>query len=75
MTLATRKLIGILALLAFLAAYGLAAMMAAIVLQASASKLVELAYYVAAGLLWVAPAGLIVRWMHRPPAPRDQSRR
>jgi len=62
----TRKFIGTIALLLFLAVYALAAMMAAIVLQVSASKAVELAYYVIAGLLWVIPAGLLIKWMQHP---------
>jgi uncharacterized protein DUF2842 len=63
-----RKFIGAIALLLFLALYALAAMMTAIVLQVSASKTVELAYYVIAGLLWVIPAGLLIKWMQRPEA-------
>jgi hypothetical protein len=62
----TRKLIGTIALLLFLILYTLAAMMTAIVLQVGASKAVELAYYVIAGLLWVIPAGLLIKWMQRP---------
>jgi peptidoglycan/LPS O-acetylase OafA/YrhL len=65
-TPSTRKLVGTIALLLFLAVYALAAMMAAIVLQVSASKTVEVAYYAVAGLLWVLPAGLLVTWMQRP---------
>jgi hypothetical protein len=63
-----RKFIGAIALLLFLAVYALAAMMTAIVLQVGASKTVELAYYVIAGLLWVIPAGLLIKWMQRPEA-------
>lgn len=66
MTLRTRKLVGAIALLVFLAVYALAAMMVAVVLQVSASKLVELIYYPVAGLLWVLPAMWLVRWMQRP---------
>jgi hypothetical protein len=68
MTLRTRKLVGAIALLVFLALYALAAMMVAIVLQVSASKLVELIYYPVAGLLWVLPAMWLVKWMQRPDA-------
>ena len=53
-------------LLIFLTVYALLAMVAAIVLQVNASKLVELLYYVVAGLLWVIPAAFIIRWMERP---------
>ncbi len=69
MTQRTRKLVGAVVLLIFLAAYALAAMAAAIVLQVNASKTVELAYYVVAGLLWVLPAGWLITWMQREDAP------
>jgi hypothetical protein len=68
MTLRTRKLVGAIALLVFLAVYALAAMMAAIVLQVSASKIVELIYYPVAGLAWLPPAMWLVKWMQRPDA-------
>lgn len=66
MTQRNRKLAGAILLVLFLTVYALLAMVAAVVLQVNASKLVELAYYVIAGLLWVLPAGLIIRWMERP---------
>lgn len=66
MTVRTRKLVGAIALLVFLAVYALAAMMVAVVLQVSASKFAELVYYPVAGLLWVLPAMWLVRWMQRP---------
>lgn len=68
MTLRTRKLVGAIALLVFLAIYALAAMMVAVVLQVNASKVVELIYYPVAGLLWVLPAMWLVKWMQRPDA-------
>lgn len=61
-----RKLVGTIILFVFLAAYSLLAMFVAIALQVNASKWVELAYYIIAGLAWVLPAGLIVQWMARP---------
>lgn len=66
MTMRTRKLVGTLLLLAFLIVYALAAMMVAIVLQVNGSKLAEVVYYVVAGLLWVLPAGWLIKWMQRP---------
>ncbi|MBN8912834.1 MAG: DUF2842 domain-containing protein [Rhizobiales bacterium] len=66
MPLRTRKFVGAIALLAFLAVYALAAMMVAVVLQVSASKLAEIVYYPLAGLLWLPPAMWLVRWMQRP---------
>jgi hypothetical protein len=68
MTLRTRKLVGAIALLIFLALYALAAMMVAIALQVNASNLAELIYYPVAGLLWVLPAMWLVKWMQRPDA-------
>lgn len=68
MTQRTRKFIGAVALLVFVAVYALAAMMTAIALQVTASKTVELIYYVVAGLAWVVPAGAIISWMQRPDA-------
>ena len=68
MTIRTRKFVGAIALILFLAIYALAAMMAAIVLQVSESKVVELIYYPVAGLLWVPPAMWLVKWMQRPDA-------
>jgi hypothetical protein len=66
LTIRTRKLIGTVALLAFLCAYALAAMLAAVVLQVRESRLIEFLFYMVAGLAWVLPAGLLIRWMHRP---------
>jgi len=69
MTIRTRKLIGTFLLLALVLVYSLLAMAAAIVLQVSGSKLLEIIYYVVAGLAWVLPAGVIVWWMQKPDAP------
>jgi len=65
MTAPSRKLIGTLALLVFLIVYVLAAMAVAIALQVNASRIVELAYYVVAGTLWVPVAAWVVSWMHK----------
>jgi len=71
MTIRMRKLVGTVVLMVFLAFYALLATAVAIVLQVNeASKLVELAYYVIAGLLWVLPAGLVIWWMGRPDPPQ-----
>lgn len=67
MTQRTRKLAGTFALFAFVAIYALLAMFAAMVLQINnANKVVELGYYIVAGLLWVFPAGLLIKWMQKP---------
>lgn len=69
MTMRTRKLVGAILLLLFLAAYALLAMLVAVTLQVNASKLVEVIYYIVAGLLWVLPAAWLIKWMQKP----DQS--
>lgn len=59
-----RKLVGAILLLIVIAVYSLLAVAAAIILQVNeANKTVELIYYVTAGLLWVLPAGWIIKWM------------
>ncbi len=69
MTIRTRKLLGTIALLLLIAVYALLALAVAIVLQVrQANHLVEVIYYVVAGLLWVLPAGLIIKWMATPDA-------
>jgi len=66
MTPRIRKLVGTIILLVVIAVYCLLAMAAAVILQVNeANKTVELIYYVTAGLLWVLPAGLIIKWMQK----------
>ena len=67
MTQRKRKLIGTIALFALIAIYAMFAVATAIVLQVhDTNKLVELLYYIVAGLLWVLPAGLLISWMQKP---------
>lgn len=69
MTQRQRKLAGTVALLAMIIIYAFVALAVAVVLQVqNANKVVELIYYVVAGLLWVVPAAAIVSWMQRPDA-------
>ncbi|MGA8689508.1 MAG: DUF2842 domain-containing protein [Methyloceanibacter sp.] len=68
MRLRTRKLVGTIVLLVFLLAYALAAASIGAGRIASASPLAKLAYFLVAGLAWVLPAGLLIRWMQRPDA-------
>lgn len=66
MTMRTRKLVGAILLLIFLAAYALLAMLVAVSLQVNASKVAEVIYYIVAGLLWVLPAAWLIKWMQKP---------
>jgi peptidoglycan/LPS O-acetylase OafA/YrhL len=64
-----RKLTGTIALLILIGIYATLALAVAVVLQVqNANKVVELVYYVVAGLLWVLPAGLLIKWMQKPDA-------
>jgi uncharacterized protein DUF2842 len=65
----TRKLVGTVLLLIFLAIYVAAAVTIGATHIVAAPAWVEFAYFLAAGLLWVIPAGLLIRWMQRPDAP------
>lgn len=67
MTQRQRKLAGTVAMILLIFVYALLALAVAVVLQVQhANKLVELLYYVVAGLLWVLPAGVIIKWMQKP---------
>jgi hypothetical protein len=72
MTMRTRKLVGTILLMLFLAAYACATVFVAVVLQVNASRLAEVVFYAVAGLAWVIPAALLIRWMERPDVPADR---
>ena len=62
----TRKLLGTIILVAFVCLYALIAMTIAVAKLPGTSALVQLVFFVIAGLIWVLPAGLLIRWMVRP---------
>ncbi len=66
MQLRTRKLIGTIVLLIFLSIYVMAAVSIGARQFVVAQAWVQLAYFLAAGIAWVVPAGLLIRWMQRP---------
>ncbi len=65
MTARTRKLIGTIVLLLFLAAYATLAAVIGAGRIALAPQWVQFAFFLTAGLAWVIPAGLLIRWMQR----------
>lgn len=73
MTLRNRKLVGILFLVPFIIVYMLLAMLLGSVLINDKGAAAQLIYYLFAGLLWIAPAMLIIRWMGRPDQPTSTS--
>ena len=61
-----RKLIGAVVLVVFVMVYALVAMTIGAAKLPGASVWVQTAYFAIAGLIWVIPAGLIIKWMQRP---------
>jgi len=71
MTQRQRKFAGAILLILLITVYALLALAVAVVLQIrQANGFVEFAYYVIAGLLWVLPAGVLIKWMAKPDAPK-----
>ncbi len=66
MKIRTRKFVGTVTLILFIAIYSLVAMAFAASRVVGAPPFVEAAFFLVAGLAWVVPAGLLVRWMQRP---------
>lgn len=66
MGLRARKLVGTLITIVFLIVYVFMAMLLAVRLLPGAGGLAQLAYYVVAGLVWIVPVGLLIKWMQRP---------
>ena len=66
MTVRTRKLVGTVALLVFLVVYTWVAAAIGSGRITLAPAWAQVAYFLVAGLLWVVPAGLLIRWMQRP---------
>lgn len=61
-----RKLIGTIALLVFLAVYVWVVAAIGSGRISEAHTLAQFAFFFLAGLFWVLPAGLLIRWMQRP---------
>ena len=61
----TRKLIGTIALLLFLAVYASVAVIIGSNRVALAPQWVQFAFFLTTGLAWVITAGLLIRWMQR----------
>lgn len=61
-----RKLIGAVALLIFIPVYAMLAVRIAVAHIGQDEILAQTVYFAIAGLIWVIPAGLIIRWMLKP---------
>ena len=63
-----RKFIGAILLITLVVTWALVAMALAQAPMIKANGVIEVIYYVVAGLAWVLPAIPLVRWMSRPDA-------
>lgn len=70
MTSPLRRFVGSVALVVLLLIYVFFAMALGDVVVATKSGWVQFAYFVVAGLAWVPPAGVLVKWMYAPVRPR-----
>ena len=61
-----RKLIGTAVMAVFVIVYALLAMLLGATFVSNASTLVQTIFYGIAGLAWIVPAGMLIRWMARP---------
>ena len=67
MTVRTKKLIGLLVMLVWLAFYIVVAWAIGLHLAPHANGLTQFLYYALAGTLWIIPIGLMLPWMYREP--------
>lgn len=62
----TRKFIGTVLMILLVVSYAMLATMVAVTRLAESGTLVLTLYFLLTGILWVVPAGLLIRWMQRP---------
>ena len=67
MTPRIRKFVGTVLLLVVLAIYSLLVAVAASAVLTGTNKVVEMLFYAIAGIAWVLPAGVLIRWMYASP--------
>lgn len=66
MTIRTRKFIGTVLLVLFMVAYALIAMALGASQIVGGPYILQVIYFLLAGLVWIIPAGILIRWMARP---------
>lgn len=65
MSSSLRKLVGTVVLVTMVPVYAMFAMLVAVAILPGVNFWLQLVYYIVAGLLWVPPAGLLIKWMVR----------
>lgn len=71
MTSPFRRFVGSLLLVIFLLVYVFFAQALGDVVVATKPGWIQFTYFVVAGLLWVLPAALLVKWMYAPVPPKS----
>ena len=66
MKMRTKKFIGVFVLIGTIAVYSLLVMRAAVAILPEAGPVLELLFYAVAGMAWVLPVGLLIKWMNAP---------
>lgn len=66
MKIRMRKFIGTILLVLFLVAYALVAMSLGASKIVGGPYIIQVIYFLIAGLAWIIPAGILIRWMARP---------
>jgi hypothetical protein len=66
MPVRVRKFVGMLIIVAIVVLYALVATAVAVAFLGESAWYVHLAYFVLTGVLWVAPAMLVIKWMEKP---------
>ena len=66
MTIRTRKFIGMLAMLSFLIVYCLVAMAITAEYLLDYSGVLQLIIFIIAGVLWLPPVMMLIKWMQKP---------
>lgn len=66
MTPRLKKLVGTFILVPFVCLYALMAMVVATRVLPELPGFGQALFYVGAGLLWIVPAGLLIKWMSKP---------
>lgn len=68
LSIRTRKLIGTFVLVFYVIIYSLVAMTLAARLLPGTSGVLQMVFYVVAGLVWIFPLMPLIKWMQRPDA-------
>nr|WP_321457451.1 DUF2842 domain-containing protein [uncultured Cohaesibacter sp.] len=65
MSVRTRKFFGMLLLVSWVVLYAAVGMTIGAAIVASTGPLIQISYFLITGLIWIVPAGLIIRWMEK----------